>query len=107
MGTRHTPGPWMDCGFHDDGVDGERVIASPDGERMGYAVACVLPCGEPDMKPQLTLANARLIAAAPEMLEMLRSLDAWLSFRPDLTSREEHGKVKALIAKATGEQSCV
>lgn len=71
MEMKHTSGPWIDYGFHDEGVDGERVIASPDGERMGYAVACVLPCGEPDMKPELTLANARLIAAAPELLEAL------------------------------------
>lgn len=34
---------------------------------MGYAVACVLPCGDPDVRPDVTEANARLIAAAPAM----------------------------------------
>lgn len=63
-----TPGPWLDHGFHDDGVDGERVIAQHRSEAMGYAVACALPCGEPDARPELTEANAQSIAAAINFL---------------------------------------
>lgn len=68
LSEKATPGPWLDHGFHDDGVDGERVIAQHRGEAMGYAVASVLPCGEPDTWPERTEANAQLIAAAINFL---------------------------------------
>jgi hypothetical protein len=54
-----------------------------------------------------TIANARLIAAAPEILEALREIaeladkvDSWQSFPP-----EPIQKAYAAIAKATGEQA--
>lgn len=95
--TRHTPGPWFDHGFHADGVDGERVIAQGDGKHGGYAVACALPCGEPDKLPDLTAANARLIAAAPELLEALMALLAEV----DGCGAGTEKLARAAIAKAT------
>ena len=47
---------------------------------------------------EMQLANARLIASAPELLEALQNLDA----NPELTSAWL--QASAAIAKATGEQ---
>lgn len=55
----HTPGPWK-IGKSETT---EMAIREPDGECV--AVACELP----EMK-----ANARLIAAAPELLDILKTL---------------------------------
>lgn len=99
--SAHTPGPWSwwtSCGFR-------RLSATFDGDVLHAVIQ------RSDGHPDIHFPNggpegpdARLIAVAPELLAMVRELDAWLAFRPDLTSREEHAKVKALIAKATGEQ---
>lgn len=95
MSTKHTPGPW-----------------TTEKNEHGYWVGATNPTNKPvcdvhlfcidNREPQVfshdeTLANARLIAAAPEMLEALqgvvgRSPDDW------------YEKVQAAIAKATGKQ---
>ena len=70
MSARHTPGPWIAREWRHHSpttivreVNGEVVpIADCDGVGSGYL-----------MDPE-TLANARLIAAAPELLEALRAL---------------------------------
>ena len=87
--SAHTPGPW--------GLDGN-LIEGPDGER----VACITAYSRRTPKQK---ANARLIAAAPELLEALRGLlnapdpdeveDATPRFRAVM-------KAHAAIAKATG-----
>lgn len=100
--SAHTPGPWI-VRNDNEGMPREYgplwVIESQasisDDEEVPYMEA-ILHHG--------CIFDANLIAAAPEMLEMLQNLDAWLAFRPDLTSRAEHDKVKALIAKATGSE---
>lgn len=90
-------GPW------ETRIGAADQVFAADGSR----ICTVMPKhGEAYRHFDIDVAIARVIAAAPEMLEMLRNLDAWLAFRPDLTSREEHDKVKALIAKATGVQPC-
>ena len=55
MSAQHTPGPWL---IEDDGEAQE--IVTEDGR---YAIAWTTP------------KNARLIAAAPELLEALKWLD--------------------------------
>ncbi len=60
--TPHTPGPWETCGFENLTVndsEGNTILACP-GSSTGTLV---------EMK-----ANARLIAAAPAMLEALKGL---------------------------------
>jgi hypothetical protein len=92
---KHTPGPWVK-GWYDDVLD-EIVIQTYEGEYVasidcdgayeGRIAACID-------------ANARLIAAAPDMLEALREARPYV---PD-----HHGpvayKVDAAIAKAEGKQ---
>jgi hypothetical protein len=48
------------------------------------------------------MANARLIAAAPDMLEALTDLVGGCGKEGDLFSNQAHDKARAAIAKATG-----
>jgi hypothetical protein len=57
----HTPGPW----FYDEECGDVASVASVDGRHRYITMAC----GHPDTGE--SVANARLIAAAPEMLEAL------------------------------------
>lgn len=98
--SKHTPGPWV----HRIRLDEGGNIGTKDGYAicdMAYHYSS-LDRGELD-------ANARLIAAAPELLEALQAI---AKFIPN-TSSEEGGaakysenvraadKVRAAIAKAT------
>lgn len=92
METKHTPGPWC---LDDDGfVYGEGFIVSD-------------PHSSPDIDPDEREANARLIAAAPELLAALQwfcacmhddSVDDMGKFINEMESR-----ARAAIAKATGQ----
>jgi hypothetical protein len=97
METKHSSGPWS---FHRGGFEDRIVIAS---ESAGYKIAATL--GPAD---SLDVANARLIAAAPELLAI--ALDAFasaasrLAINPnDASTRELMKAARAAIAKATGE----
>lgn len=83
MQTKHTPGPWSIT------EDGATVLSA--GKIPVAAVASVYP------------ANARLIAAAPEMLKALEAVfrqTCTLGLKPDQNCKEMMAKV---IAKALGE----
>ena len=120
MGNKHTPGPWSVPHFAEPEVGCKCGYVLSD-TCMG-AVATVHCSGEGDWKitgdnPKFeeACANARLIAAAPELLEALREAEVGLEFAgadktiaegdfiptPTLALRA----VRAAIAKATGEQS--
>lgn len=71
MNTKHTPGPWHAADIrlrgHNPKMDGCDI-----GAANGANVA--LAFHQPhDREIQETIANARLIAAAPELLEALKS----------------------------------
>jgi hypothetical protein len=59
---KHTPGPWMTDA---DWMTDEPVVRTPDGDVI--AACCALLEGEAP-------ANARLIAAAPDLLEACRAM---------------------------------
>lgn len=94
--SKHTPGPWVISYTHDDNLS----IAIDDdpgiqGER-NYDLVTVTH-GDPDE----LLANARLISAAPELLDALKSM---LNLG-NLGAYERADAVKAAraaVAKATG-----
>lgn len=74
--SKHTPGPWTvgkRCGQEVD-------INAPDGDpQLGYSswsrMAVVYGCdGQPETGSRVVEANARLIAAAPDLLVALREL---------------------------------
>ena len=88
--TNHTPGPWEidDAAF--DGLD----IVSPQGR------VAMLNNGEPCEDADIW-ANARLIAAAPDMLAAL----VWAVETADTEQYEAdwYAAARAAIAKAKGE----
>lgn len=94
MRTEHTPGPWKTgiCQVTKDFLKGrltEAVVTLND------EVICIT--GEGD-------ANARLIAAAPELLEALQALVRGVFDGPDDSDAAMLiTKARAAITKATGE----
>ena len=96
-GGKHTPGPWTVAG-----PSGDLEIWSREAHKSIAFLASY-----PD--PANEAANARLIAAAPELLEALEGLMEWREeIRADLrlhTSPDALlAKAHAAIAKARGEQ---
>lgn len=92
---KHTPGPWVH-------YEGSNSIWSESGTAV-----CVL-CGPRDDVKTRQNANARLIAAAPEMFEALNV--AWELIinlgRPETNDRHHAAceKIRTALSKATGEQ---
>ena len=67
MSAKHTPGPW----WHDDDKEvGCIVIRAPDGDAVPWQIASMCDIGPSGNEE----ANARLIAAAPELLAALKEL---------------------------------
>lgn len=103
MSAKHTPGPWLIEG----GGKSHKSINSTNG-------ACVADVWRINVRKQEAIANTRLIAAAPELLDALIHLlhnsappyseDSGMD--ADFNSRYDYHSKKALavIAKATGEQ---
>lgn len=90
--SKHTPGPWHTGGKLD------AIVYAPDG----YAVAgCQTYHGLRD--EACTAANARLIAAAPELLEALDMMERHFSRYDDTHNNLVLEQARAAIAKATGE----
>jgi len=89
MSTQHTPGPWQIGNFDPN------TVFDCDGEKRGCSPIATMQGTAAERK-----ANARLIAAAPDLLDALvKMLDVW-----------EHGgttpypiaEARAAIKKATG-----
>lgn len=93
MSTKHTPGPWI---AHEDAIFQEK----PHGEVS--PLICDTINGR-KFTGEERGANARLIAAAPELLDALQSLLARVS--SDIIANqcwhEEQRAARAAIAKAT------
>ena len=95
MNTKHTPGPWIasleveEWGI-DSAVWGIATVAAGAGSTIDYRSG-----GD-----GATEANARLIAAAPDLLALLQRVR-----RGDLHQRVRplYDEIQSAIAKATGE----
>ena len=95
MTVKHTPGPWfLDTSLHIYGTSAPQ----PSGGWPGAAII-----EHPHVCTAKTIGDARLIAAAPELLEVAHSIlaDDMLQYLP----AEYVAKVRAVIAKATGSPS--
>lgn len=98
---KHTPGPWRTGGLSGGAVfSGEKMVAAVYGDDRECNV---------DKRMQ---ANARLIAAAPELLEALRDLDeCYCEAGQELSREDRHRhrmtliKARAAISRATGTES--
>jgi hypothetical protein len=94
--TKHTPGPWH------IGMKPGPIIYGPSGEQ----VACLLPAM---LDNQENKANARLIAAAPALLEALKALHivglgSMADTEGDDAAISAMEQARQAIAQATGEQ---
>lgn len=99
MTGKHTPGPWEAAIQHRC----HAVIASISGEPK--AVAIVGNNNPDDGNEPMRFANARLIAAAPDLLEVLRRLviDAQLTGLDQQAGWDSFfAQAQEVIAKATG-----
>jgi len=90
MNTKHTPGPWSINRY--DTYDKDIVIREP-GVRVDFD----------DVDQDEQEANARLIAAAPELLEALNAMMD--GYDESYTQDQPPNKAaRAAIAKATGKE---
>lgn len=102
MSAKHTPGPWemktvrTSCGVcHKIGPWPHKWRA---GEEMSACIYDDYP--SPPQGTDTMLANARLISAAPDLLEALENLvNSFEKHRP----KEYWDAARAAIAKAKGE----
>lgn len=101
--SNHTPGPWIATGSAIEDVD-ITEIRTVD-ERL---LAEVLPYDTLDGMAEMD-ANARLIAAAPELLEALEHIAAWSDSRDGSAEAVDEALdrirrwASTAIAKATGQ----
>ena len=92
--SKHTKGPWQVSGIRQR-MDGEQWhVVGPDD--TGWIAAVIYSDFTPELHHQ-SLADARLIAAAPDLLEALKEVVA-------ISDREHKAwdKARAAIAKAEG-----
>ena len=82
--TKHTPGPWI---LH-MGFDETYTISDTGGCEIGHIYCESMGDGEHE-------ANARLIAAAPELLEAAKAVAKWLGRDID-----DWDSLRTAIAKA-------
>jgi hypothetical protein len=100
MNAKHTPGPWSVHG------DSHTLIGADDGKMMLASAFHKHAVCEWQRTQAEAQANARLIAAAPELLAALQL--AWKyyndpTYQDDLTEIAFADDVVAALEKATGE----
>ena len=96
--TTYTPGPWKVLHHTAPQHDGDRAVYGP-----GNKLICDMNGGPND--DNVTLANARLIAMSPELLEALKRVRE--AFYVDGTSkalRVAFEGTKEIVAKAEGRE---
>lgn len=89
MSAKHTPGPWT---IH-TGEDGTLYV---NQERPLSRIATIA-------KGRGDAADARLVAAAPELLDICESILAEVEYEGLQLESGRIAKLRAAIAKATGE----
>ena len=117
MSTQHTHGPWvLDHGSTFD-TDNQPLPGFAIGSaELGFTTVTIravgqtlTPCPSVDKLREIGLANARLISAAPELLEALvnaGNLLRGMELRGMITHKDDAAIVemaRAAIAKANGE----
>ena len=95
--SKHTPGPWVVYGTARD--DGYTDFYGIDGSDSSAVVLWDKHGGIRE------IADARLISAAPELLDALEMALEYLESWEDLSAGEHCRVARAAIAKATGEQA--
>jgi len=96
MSAKHTPGPWSKL------PSGEAKfipLRAHHCEKLGFCIGFV-NYDINDGHGSIPAANARLIAAAPELLEFVKE---WLD-RQGSDENYMTAKARSIIAQATGEE---
>jgi hypothetical protein len=101
--SKHTPGPWQSKSDYEPMTIIGNVDGPDDGE-YHYTPICEV---EPTLFPDENAANARLIAAAPELLKVLEDICEWIinwspNFMEDPGWAVTAARSRAAIAKAKG-----
>jgi hypothetical protein len=103
MNTQHTPGPWIENVVPTSA--GSAITIQSADHRIAIIYVDGIRKGIDDKLPRSieNRANARLIAAAPDLLE---ALNTWLKqySAEEYEDCPEVVQTRAAIAKATGEQ---
>ena len=98
--SKHTPGPWRS---KQEYANSWRIEQDVSVEKIGFSIALVtttvLEMGSDNGS---TPANARLIAAAPDLLAALQTIQDRILMDG---TREEFDLICAAIKKATGESA--
>lgn len=89
---KHTPGKWI--------TNKNQIDCGEDKISIETEEECFIAQVDAGMNQE---ANARLITAAPELLEALQALFKLASENLPLEECEEYEQAKAAIQKATGE----
>lgn len=96
--TPHTPGPWIV-----DETPGRLVgsiVRAADTRRLVAEVRCAHRENGSKKTDAARLANARLIAAAPEMVALLRDLLPYVeSCSDDEPAAKDAARIRALLAR--------
>jgi len=107
MKTNYTPGPWgvektssgqfLILGPHTEGFNyrGEPISGRPPVVSIAFTIDCI--------SKNESIANARLIAAAPDMLEALRGMLEWARRVKEGNPGPEISNAISAISKALGE----
>ncbi len=113
--SKHTPGPWTEHVMTDRSVrniegrfetaditigSGETMVAVTEMRRAIGDHSIGYPCAKTVEEME---ANARLIAAAPELLASLSAMLTYFGMDEDEWSKPVVDKARAAIAKATGQ----
>ena len=101
--SKHTPGPWGYV-FTDYGIVVDANAGKTDIAAVTHRV-----------DDSVEIANAKLLASAPELLEALKEAESFIAALPKPSVKKDFSSlnrleqslkvVRAAIAKATGEQS--
>lgn len=95
MTAQHTPGPWNVSG---QPIEFDEAIVA-DGP---IAIARLPRAGQAALNGQMG-ANARLIAAAPDLLDALQYIVNWQTSPDKWNPETARDMARAAIAKATAE----
>lgn len=95
--TKHTPGPWTFS-------TSPQPNGCPIVGARGLMVAMLAHSVNEPKQVDTAIANANLIAAAPDMLDALEDVDEWLMDDRYNLPDDVVEKIRAAIKKARGER---
>lgn len=105
--SKHTPGPWSVPHSADEESGCSCGYVFSESQR-GFGAVATVPFGGEDENYPLAKANAKLIAAAPDLLEALQPFldfaDRELDLHGDVIPESIIEAARAAIAKAKGEE---